>query len=461
MVNADALTGTRSTGVPSREIHRPTRRNGILHLDEKEVGALKVAALNVVGIREADDPGPAAVEQAIAFAALRTLVVVVDLEQGEVIVVRITRAVQGREHILAAIEGRRVDHGARAQIGPAIFDDGEAYGGIALALPPLDLRAGHIHLARLAAAPCPVDISEQGCSPLDVQAHRTGQFRRHLQAQNGPLPGHIAGCDPAVIIVVAKVIRPLLPRALHIGHPQLRTGWQMKIIEVERDTLGAVHMHGRDVLGDATLGRQIHGVFLDHPVQVLAPFSGFLVRPQPGGLHIEGRQLDRASGQAEQRRRTRTGIGLGRQGKGNEQKTDGRQTEVEDGSHGYAGFPESGRTCKVRPDPAHFFGNWGANPGMGAGRLPLSFEHDPVPTTLPRAHRPGPCRPDGMPLCRAGTGIGSGARREVQHPALLHEPHVRGQRGSGRTRGNGDSRHARGARSAFRLHPGRRPPAGR
>ena len=211
MVNANALAGPRATGVPPREIHRPTRRNGVLHLDEKEVGALKVAALDVVGIREADDPGSAAVEQAIAFAALRTLVVVVDLEQGEVIVVRIARAVQGREHVLAAIEGRRVDHGARAQIGPAVFDDGEANGGIALALPPLDLRAGHIHLARLAAAPRPVDIAEQGCGPLDVQAHRPGQSRRHLQAQHGPFPGHIAGCDPTVVVVVAEVIGPLLP----------------------------------------------------------------------------------------------------------------------------------------------------------------------------------------------------------------------------------------------------------
>ena len=348
MVDADALTGPRAARVPPGEIHGPTGRDGILHLDEKKVGALEVAALDVVGIREPDDPGPAAVEQPVAFATFGTLVVVVDLEQGEIIVVRIARAVQGREHVLAAIQGRRVDHGTRAQIGPAVFDDGEAHGGIALALPTLDFRTGHIHLARLAAAPRPVDIAEQGCGPFHVQAHRLRQTGRHLQAQHGPFPGHIPGGDSTMVIVVAEVIGPLLPRAILIGHPQLRSSRQMEIIKVQRHALGVAHVHCHDMLRDPSLRRQVHSPRLDNAVQVLSPFGGFLVRPQPSGLDIEGRQLHRTSRQAQQRGGTRTEIGLRCEGQRREQKTDGRQAEGKDGSHGNAGFPGKGKDRQVK-----------------------------------------------------------------------------------------------------------------
>ena len=164
MVDAHARIRAGSARIPTGVVHVPAGRNGVLGLVEQEVGPLEVAALDVVGIGESDDPRTATVEQSIAFAALRPLVVVVDLEQGEIVVIGIT-AQRGGEHVPAAIEGRRIDHGARAQVGPAVLDDGEAHGRIALALPPLDFGTGHIDFAGRTAAPTPATSRNRAAAP--------------------------------------------------------------------------------------------------------------------------------------------------------------------------------------------------------------------------------------------------------------------------------------------------------
>ena len=111
-MDAHAAGCTRAARVPTRVIHIPAGGDLIFHLHQEEIRSIEVVALDVIGISQPDHPGSAAVQESVALSAFGALIVVVHLQQGELVVGHLARAVQRREHVLATIEGRRIDHGS-------------------------------------------------------------------------------------------------------------------------------------------------------------------------------------------------------------------------------------------------------------------------------------------------------------------------------------------------------------